>query len=566
MRWTVGKKLGFGFFLILVFLGMIGGTATTKMMDMGTKAKEIQTIHMPSVQLLGDMKADVTNIERLALRFVLERDTKEREALESQIHAGITQLLERLDKLHSILQSDEEEQVYKSLIQHEQSIETLLVTLLKAVKDNEMVTVEKMAKELQSPFSNALKAINQLIDINEQTSDAELTESIRQYESGRRTVDLLSILALVMGIILSIVMTRLISRPLVRMAAATKRIAAGDLSSEDILVNSKDELNDLAASFNAMKQNLRNVLQEVSARTEQVAGSAQELSAHSEQIRHATGQIAATMEDVAAGADNQAGSIQESQLSFHEVAAGMQHIAVHVEGVTAAVLQASDQAAQGNQTIETTVTQMNAIHDSVVGLAQSVHGLGKRSQEIDQIIGVITGIAKQTNLLALNAAIEAARVGESGSGFAVVAKEVRKLAEQSAQSAEQIAELIHAIQVETSQAIDQMESGTREVEEGIHAVNLAGESFRHIQQSVDAVVGQMQEVSAATEQMSASTEQVKHSFQLISDIADRTSSGTEQVAAAVQQQLGSMEQITASTVVMAELSGGLQGLIQRFKL
>ncbi|PZD95863.1 hypothetical protein DNH61_10460 [Paenibacillus sambharensis] len=166
--------------------------------------------------------------------------------------------------------------------------------------------------------------------------------------------------------------------------------------------------------------------------------------------------------------------------------------------------------------------------------------------------------------LALNASIEAARVGEQGKGFAVVAHEVRELAEQSKESAGQIAELVYAIRQETVQTVSLMEAGTKEVDEGIHAVNAAGASFEQIRCSIDGVVRQIQEVTAASEQMSASTEQAASSVHVISEIADASTAGTQQVAAALEEQLASMDEMNQAASLLSAKSGELQNLIGKF--
>lgn len=198
-------------------------------------------------------------------------------------------------------------------------------------------------------------------------------------------------------------------------------------------------------------------------------------------------------------------------------------------------------ALEGNQEIQIAVEQMNLISHSMNGLAEAVKGLGKRSEEIGEFVQVITDIAVQTNLLALNAAIEAARAGEHGRGFAVVADMVRKLAKQSAQSAQQIAGLTQSIQVETAKTVKSMEVGTKEVNKGIHIIYKAGQSFERIQHSVNAVKTQIQEVSAASQHISAGTKQTVNLIHLISEVTQSTVDGVRHISSAEQEKLAIME-------------------------
>ncbi|MFC0211066.1 methyl-accepting chemotaxis protein [Paenibacillus chartarius] len=566
MKLTIGKKLGAGFIVILLLLLSMGAISTTKLIAMGDKAKEIEAVHLHSVQLLGQIKASIVNIERLTLRYVLERDTTERSALETQINNSIEALRSEKSQYAQLIKTDADKAAFTALEQSGEQMKTYTSALLQSVKSGDAAAVEKTANEMKTPFNEAIRIVDQLTDSSRAASDQALSESLQLYETGRETVDTISILALILAALLSWIMTRMMTKPIVRMSSAAKKIAAGDLTSEDIHVGSTDELGELAEAFNQMNANLRTLIRKVGSGAEQVAASAEELTATTEQIRTASEQIAAAVEKVAHGSGQQALSIHESNASFQEMASGMKQIAVHVESVNSAVIHASAIASEGNATVQSTVDQMNSIHTTVAGLARSVHSLRERSANIGQIVEVITGIARQTNLLSLNAAIEAARVGDSGSGFAVVAKEVRKLAEQSAQSAEQIAELIGAIQEETRQVAALMETGTHEVSEGIEAVHLAGESFRQIQKSVNEVAVQIQEVSAATEQITASTEQVAYSFSLIADITEQTTEGTDRVKASVDAQVASMLEISVFSAALSQMSEDLQNLIMKFKV
>lgn len=566
MRFTIGRKLRLGFLSVLILMGAIGGTATMKMMEMGNKAEEIQTIYMPSSKLLGDIKANFINIQRLTLRIVLETDSKEIDRLETKINTIISDLQTSQTAYESLIDNEEEKGLFANFIKSEQEVSVLFPSLLKAGKANNFKSANQIAGEMKTPFNNALDQIEKAIEINSKEAEKAAKASVNLNKSGKRVVDILSILAVVLGVVITLFLTRIISRPMVIMAKAAKSIASGDLTGDEIKLKNRDEIGDLAASFNGMRNNLHSLILQVEISAEHVAASSEELTASSEQIREATEQIALTMEKVAVGSEKQTRSIDESTSSVNELSVGVHHIATNAESVTHAAIQASEIALEGNQTIQTTVNQMNAINRTVDGLAHAVKGLGERSQEIGHIVEVITGIATQTNLLALNAAIEAARVGEHGKGFAVVANEVRKLAEQSKQSAEQIAQLIAAIQDETTQAVQLMEAGTQEVAEGIHAVHIAGESFERIQRSVNDVANQIQEVSAASQQMSASTEQVVHSINVISGIAETTSSGSQHVSAAVEEQLASMEEITASAAALSRMSEELQLLLGKFKV
>jgi len=375
-----------------------------------------------------------------------------------------------------------------------------------------------------------------------------------------------SLFAVLMAVILGLIISRKIAKPVLVMAKAAEQIASGDLSGANIQIKSRDEIGDLARSFDKMKGNLRNLIQQVGRSTEQVAAFSEQLQAIAEQTSKASEQIASTVQEVATGSEKQARSVEESAKVIEEMSASIQQIASNAQHVTSAADQASELAAGGNEGVQAAIRQMNHISLTVQGLAEAVKGLGERSKEIGQIVEAITGIAEQTNLLALNAAIEAARAGEQGRGFAVVADEVRKLAEQSAYSAQQIACLIAAIQEETGKVVQSMQNGMEEVTEGIEIVNASGASFERIQKAVNNVTSQIREVSAAARQMSAATDQAVRSIGQIAKIAEVTAEGVQNVSAASEEQLASMEEISVSAASLAKMALELQDAVRRFKV
>jgi len=237
---------------------------------------------------------------------------------------------------------------------------------------------------------------------------------------------------------------------------------------------------------------------------------------------------------------------------------------------------------------------MLKVKDAVFETAQRIQDLGVQSQKIGEIIQVIDDIAEQTNLLALNAAIEAARAGEHGKGFAVVADEVRKLAERSGKATKEIAELITNIQRGTKVAVDSMQVGTREVESGVELAQDAGQSLKEIVQGVNTAGEQVHKImeiineiltgseevskavnnvaaiteenSAATEEMSASAEEVNSSMQNIASISEENASGAEEVSASTEELTASIEEISSSSEQLARMAQELQNMVARFKI
>jgi methyl-accepting chemotaxis protein len=358
---------------------------------------------------------------------------------------------------------------------------------------------------------------------------------------------------------------RIITRALHALVAFSQQIAKGDLSGE-LQIKSKDEFGKLGQSFNEMAKSLREVIHDVSLTSERLSSSAEELTAGAEESSKSTEQVTLAVQETAVGADNQARRVEKNVETISDMVQAMGNIAQSATQASSSAAEAVHVTVGGTDSIESASNQMQSIHRTINELSVSITNLGKRSQQIEEIVSVISNIAGQTNLLALNAAIEAARAGESGRGFAVVASEVRQLAEQSTGAAKEIAEVIRGIQLGIEQVVGAMEVTTIQVQDGLTTVDAAGESFKRIGSSVETVVSEVETVSAAAEQMTAGAEELRDRMFEISQITSTTSASMQTVAASAEEQLASMEEITASAESLNRMAEEMQELIQKFKL
>jgi methyl-accepting chemotaxis protein len=373
------------------------------------------------------------------------------------------------------------------------------------------------------------------------------------------------IISIILGGILVYLIIISIMRPLQRINYFSKKISEGDLT-EQITVRRDDELGKLAQGFNEMSKSLHSILNQVSDNSIHLSASAEELSSSSLQSAKASEQIANTVQDVAAGTERQVQNIEDAHQAIKQMEIEVQQLTSNADNMTKSTLQARERAAVGNGAIEKSIEQMDSIGNKVHTLAQVIKGLGERTSEIEKIIGIITGISSQTNLLALNAAIEAARAGEHGRGFSVVASEIRKLAEQSSKSAQQISGLITAIQDEANSTMNNMQVVTDEVKAGIQVVNVAGVSFEEILQAIDDVADQIKQASLASQGISDSTQKVVSTMDIVTDISEQSASSIQHVAGITEEQMASMQEITASATSLTLMSEELQTLIEKFKI
>ena len=358
---------------------------------------------------------------------------------------------------------------------------------------------------------------------------------------------------------------RSLALPLQVLAEAAERMAAGDLSRR-FEVEGVAEIAHLGNSITRMQQNLHDMIKHVAGSSEHLAASSEELTASADQSAQASQQVAQSITDVAHGTDDQLRAVHQAAHGVEAMSSRIQEMASNLGQMATSSTETAQAARGGEKAVQTAVKQMQLIESSVSQSAQVVARLGERSQEIGQIVDTISGIAGQTNLLALNAAIEAARAGEQGRGFAVVADEVRKLAEQSQEAAKRIAELIGEIQGDTQSAVVAMQDGTREVERGTAVVDDAGYTFTQIVGLIDSMYQQVQHVSDTAQEIGTHSQDVVQSVQRIENISRDTVGHTQTVSAATEEQSASMEEIATSSQALAKMAEEMQQTVGRFQL
>lgn len=359
--------------------------------------------------------------------------------------------------------------------------------------------------------------------------------------------------------------TRKIKKRLHIITDAIEDAGRGDFT-KTLEVKSEDEIGLLTCSYNKMKSSLAELIRQVHIASEHVATSSEELTASAYHTTESINQATQSLNQVANGAETSVKGAKENAIAMEELVLGVQKIAESSSIVSEESIQAANESEKGNETVQKAVLQMTSIEHSVNDSANLIRQLGNRSLAIVKIAELITNISSQINLLALNATIEAARAGEHGRGFAVVAYEVRKLADQSAQSAYQIDSLLKEFKEDAIKSASAMDRVFMEVQAGKELVHDAGNTFQVILYAIQHVANRIEEVSAITEEISIGCEGIALTVDETAKISEESYYSTQSIVAFSEEQLASMEIVSSSANSLSTMAQELEQLILKFKI
>lgn len=376
----------------------------------------------------------------------------------------------------------------------------------------------------------------------------------------------LLIASIIIGIYFMYFVKNSIVQPLRKVTEAADTLAQGDLTIAELDHQTKDEIGILAGAVNTLKQSLAGLMTNIQDSASHLSAVSEELTASTEEVTVTSDDIAQRIQENATSLTSSARTSQQSAVAMDETAAGVQRIAEATHSLHHNAESMRQLAHTGGATISTAEEQMNIISVATSEIATLTQKLSKQSEEIGQITTVITAISEQTNLLALNAAIEAARAGEHGKGFAVVADEVRKLAEESNQSANQIVAITREILTDTRNVANAVDHGLASVQDGVSKIHEAGDAFYSITSAVTAFTEQIEEISATSEEISASAEQVAASVTETANVSNQSASNSQLIAESVDEQVATMQQVNAVAEELSQNAQQLQEVLQQFKL
>lgn len=417
------------------------------------------------------------------------------------------------------------------------------------------------------PYSNALIQDYEKLTTSRVASITNKADSV--IDLGKQSLILtviISLLVILFGISIALLTSNSITKPIKKVMERMNIIAYGDLTSEPLEVTSEDETGQLAIAINQMQVMEKEVMEGMKMASEMLTNHSNDLTQSANEVKSGSEQVATTMQELATGSEAQATTASNLAVVMDNFTKKVQTTNKSGEKIKDSSIGVLSMTNEGKQYMEDTSRQMAKIDEIVLDAVFKMATLDNQTKEINNLVVIIQKIADQTNLLALNAAIEAARAGEHGRGFAVVADEVRKLAEQVAVSIADITGFVGKIQNESKKVIDSLQNGYTEVVEGSSQIKQTGATFNKINSSVTKMVQDIKDISTNLESIQANSELMNSSIEEIASVSEESAAGIEETSAASQEITSSMEEVAGNSEQLADLAKGLADMVDEFKL
>lgn len=514
------SALCFGFFcLLMIAMGLI---ALKQVSSLNDSEKFVETNVVPSISLLGSIDREFVSIRgsNARLRNPVEPEERKTQALEDvrKARAGVQELL---SKLQAHIVTAMGKQIFGELSQNYAAYQQVQDQYLSLIASGSLDGAVKLSNEAMKQSADVVERdIKKLIVLNNDKAKKAGEEASHIYEQAKLIVGGFILVSTLAAIALALMYTRSITRPVSQSLAIAERIAKNDLS-EVIDVQGHDEVAKLMQALKSMQQGLRGTLSLISDSSNQLASTSEEMHA--------------VTEDANKGMLHQNNEVEMAATAVTEMSAAVEEVARNASAASEAANRSNSAALAGRARVDETVKAISLMVANVEDTSAEVQGLAVMATDISKVLDVIRAIAEQTNLLALNAAIEAARAGEAGRGFAVVADEVRALAHRTQQSTSEIEQMISSIQKGTGAAVSAMTHTNAQAQRTLETAQGAGSALVEITESIDNITERNVLIATASEEQAQVAREVDRSLVSIRDLSNQASEGSSQTAIATSE-------------------------------
>src|SRR5690625_2684321 len=557
----MGKKYGAALMIVFLFFIISTGIVTKMIINIGNNMDELER--------RGDRALYISEMDSLTQAMGLTIANYVHYSTKSYVsdyedRYGMFNTL--ANTLEAEMDTEEKQDLFNQVTANHQVIyESLMEEIDPAVEKADFVVAKRLSQEVNNRVLESVAVLEVLRDIINDERALAVSESQNSQRLAYIVLIISTVLSLVTGGALVYFISRTISKHLNEVVVVSNKIATGELDVDMIDYESEDEIGRIAKAINQMSSSLRDMIQQISEISVLVNDQGQGLTYSANEVKVSTEQVALTMEELATGIDSQANYVSGLSITMDSFTEKVSEANENGDTIYQSSNDVLTMTNKGNEAMSASIKQMATIDQIVKDTAQKVQELEEQSKEISKLVSVINEIADQTNLLALNAAIEAARAGEHGRGFAVVADEVRKLAEQVGVSAMDITQIVSSIQNETGVVTESLLSVYKEVEEGTNQIETTGSTFEGINAAIQQMASRIESVTSHLNTMLTSSQEMNSSIQEVASISQETAAGVEETSATAEQTSSAMEEVSQNSNELSRLADNLNTLVKRFK-